>query len=407
LRVLVFTERKHFSSFPRMGQKQAPGLAAALDRLMAQGGDRKPSSKGFTYTQGRLKGLTKDQAVQMGRNMWAGASDSVKDKYAKREMDLQAPIEKDALKSQQGDSPSMTVATGGSARVGQASAPRYASSGNKGPSFAELTKEPVMPAGEAQAIGNGATKENGYTATINPDVEKAFPGIQNPGYTAPATEAKAPLPATKDAAIEQAFPGILAKQETQKPAVATPAGRPATVAERKASDDSYATIADQRAATNYPEATREVPFTGADVIKAKADGFGTKTPRINPLTQLPIGYRSGDSVAPAQQAKADESVIAQQVASAPRAIPVVASTPSAPERYSAAQESYQSSKLDPAKAKEMDTIYKGANSVDQANITANSLKRAAALPTTVNAPRAIPVSSFAGPATPRRSMARR
>jgi len=104
-----------------MSQKQAPGFAAALDRLMAQGGDRKKSSKGFTFSQGRLKGLTKDQAVQKGRNMWEGASDAVRNMYAKREQDLQAPVEKEA-----GGSLPMPGAVGGSSRGGQSSTPTYA-----------------------------------------------------------------------------------------------------------------------------------------------------------------------------------------------------------------------------------------------------------------------------------------
>jgi hypothetical protein len=54
-----------------------------------------------------------------------------------------------------------------------------------------------------------------------------------------------------------------------------------------------------------------------------------KAPRINSLTGLPMGYRPGDAVAPAQQAKADESVLNQQVASAPKAITVTDGAPKA------------------------------------------------------------------------------
>ncbi len=72
----------------------------------------------------------------------------------------------------------------------------------------------------------------------------------------------------------------------------------------------------------------------------------------------------------------------------------------APDRYKAAQEGYQASQLDPAKAREMDAVYAGANSRDQATITANSLKRAAGLPSMVNAPRAVPIRQTMPPPKP-------
>jgi len=60
---------------------------------MAQGGQLKDTRKGRVFTQGRLKGMTQDQAVQYGRNLWAGASDWVKDKYAERS-NMQSPSER-------------------------------------------------------------------------------------------------------------------------------------------------------------------------------------------------------------------------------------------------------------------------------------------------------------------------
>ena len=309
-----------------MSQPQAPGFAAALDRLMAQGGKRKNTRKGFVYSQGRLKGLTKDQAVQRGRNMWDGASDAVKNKYAKRQQYLQAPLEKTADSGSA--SGSASGATGGSSRGGQSSAPRYAD-GAPSPSFEELTKAPAIPEGGIKVIGNDA-------------LEKAFPGIQNSNYTAPEPASKKPLPATSEEAIENAFPGIQEKI-TQKPKPNIKAEGPPlattldnwasmTAAEKLeyAEGDMSQMSGDDRmrlkGQTNLEKGDPRTPrISERDGIPAHQLEAGTpvnKTgvaPRINPLTKLPMGYIPGDALPSSadsgMKTEADASLARQQSAS--------------------------------------------------------------------------------------------
>jgi hypothetical protein len=162
---------------------------------------------------------------------------------------------------------------------------------------------------------------------------------------------------------------------------------PATA--KSSSDNDYATMADQRAATGYPAATREVPFTGVDVTKAKDAGFGpsptptgrTAPAKINSLTGLPMGYMPGDAVNPAQADAAAASVKRQADATAaykgPEAAPPKAIIAPAPVRYADQQSQYQADGLDPKYQAEAEKIYRGASSLDQARITADSLKRGA------------------------------
>lgn len=202
--------------------------------------------------------------------------------------------------------------------------------------------------GPAAAVGSLAGQQSDTPSTtvsgsFNPALEKAFPGIQ---WAVPAQTSSGVNPA-----LEKAFPGIQAQAAESTPA---PPIAPTPIAPKQ------------------PAAPAQPPAPG---VKS------TTTPsRINSLTGLPIGYRPGDSTAGMDQFKVAESnsrAMDSAVAAAKR--PMIVGTPSPSARYADAQAAYQSSGLDPAKAREMDAVYSGASSLDQAKIIAQSLKRAAPL----------------------------
>jgi hypothetical protein len=461
-----------------MSQEQAPGFAAALDRLMAQGGDRKQTRKGYVFTQGRLKGKTQDQAVQLGRNLWSGASDAVKNKYARRQLDLQAPLEKEMSLSLDSDpEPVLSPAESRNKafedqkesrirfyqgdkgveqyrKSKQRTAPvKTGETEDKGPSFDDLTKAPAVPEGGIKAVGDGGTAENGFTPQPRPAgapaapggknnaLENAFPGIQDPNYTAPKPVAKSPLPATAEEAIEKAFPGV--QQNAATGSVA--ANIAAAVGDiSKMSPDDRMKV---QGKTNLkPEDPRTQRFADSWKLPVAQIAAGTpvnkkpvetpttpgKAPRINSLTGLPMGYRPGDALptgaSAEMQGKATDSVSSQQsatptakpqqMAGAQRDMegmglvpmqkqnmdayrgpasqrPATGSSiaPAAPKRandpdiiaksdaaYSAYQKSFggnTSNENFDAAKNAMNTLYAGATSEDQARLTANSLKRAA------------------------------
>lgn len=200
------------------------------------------------------------------------------------------------------------------------------------------------------------------------------------------------------------------------PPIPSPSGtRPPTAAEGnnspafQASNAEYGKIADQRMAPGGPAApsTYQGPMrapapapTGAPVMARpapnmdpaiKSDGPGLT--RVNRLTGLPFGFRPGDALpksagADMQQRGADSQArqsINQANATNPPIAPPKAIVAPATDRYAQAQADYQK-EIDPAKAKEMDKVYSGASSLDQAKITAQSLKRGA--DQTIGAPKA-------------------
>ena len=107
----------------------------------------------------------------------------------------------------------------------------------------------------------------------------------------------------------------------------------------------------------------------------------TQAPRTNRLTGLPFGYRPGDSTVGLDQAKVAESNQRMQgaaVANAPRAIPVIAPTPSLSDRHGAAVADYKKD-LDPAKVAAMNQTYSSGTDLEKAQIVGDTLKGSALL----------------------------
>lgn len=96
-----------------------------------------------------------------------------------------------------------------------------------------------------------------------------------------------------------------------------------------------------------------------------------------------MGYRPGDSVAPAQADAAAQSVRDQEqaqnaaFANAPRAIPVIKPVPLR-DQHTAAVADYQKD-LDPAKFAKVNAIYNGGTDLEKAQMAGDTLKRSAPL----------------------------
>lgn len=463
----MFTERERFGSFSGMSQEQAPGFAAALDRLMAQGGNLRETKKGMVYTKGRLKGMTVDEAQEYGKNLWSGAADSVKDKYAYRARDFQAPSERVQEKRDmsyagmrqrrmQGYADAQSSRMGSPGPLQQDMDRRNPAKSEKPRSmFDELTDGPAIPDGGALSIGDGSSAENGYTPQTKSDGTKLDGGIvdqsqisraiptSNPDMSSPVSRAvegvgemignaatsvanfvtspfRADVNAAKSAKVasdnQAAYKARLDSEAKARQAeidkvngVSTPEMPETSATAGMSTDDRMRA---EGKVNPRGSAANNAPVNTAPSAPVMGTGTPGKAPRINSLTGLPMGYRPGDALpqgaSSGMQGTASASVGRQQAATAAYQGPIPKATLApAADRYADAQNRYQAGQLDPKIANEMDTIYKGAGSEDQAKITANSLKRAAALPTTANAPKAVPVSRFAGPSTPRRAVVRR
>lgn len=121
--------------------------------------------------------------------------------------------------------------------------------------------------------------------------------------------------------------------------------------------------------------------TGQQMDPAIKSDNGAGLTRVNRTTGIPFGFRPGDALPKSadgtMQQRASDSQARQAQASAPTppiAAPKATIAP-APVRYADAQSQYQAGKT-PGAA--MDKVYAGASSIDQARITAESLKRAVA-----------------------------
>ena len=115
-------------------------------------------------------------------------------------------------------------------------------------------------------------------------------------------------------------------------------------------------------------------LTGKQILKNPPKG-------VSSLTGLPMGFRPGDkmdSPDPQMQQRANDSQARQSIAQANAPAPPIAAPKAtiapATVRHEDAYNQYQKD-LDPAKAKVMDDIYKGASSIDQARIVGQTLKR--------------------------------
>lgn len=234
-----------------------------------------------------------------------------------------------------------------------------------------------------------ANRTSGKTTDLAPSERPAIPGM-TPARPVNAMAKPVGVPPAVTTTQKVSAPSV-----SRTPAPLIPGVNPVQDLAGKSRADQ-ASILSTDAVTNLPTDERmhaqgKVNGGPTPVVKAPASTeiqgpprsamptIGTPS-RINSLTGLPMGYRPGDSTTGLDQAKVAESnqrVYDAQTAATPA--PPKATIAPAPVRYADAREQYQSSQLDPAKAKEMDAVYAGASSLDQAKITAQSLKRAAGL----------------------------
>lgn len=399
------------------------GRAEAMRTFLARGGTM---TKSGVFRSGPMKGKTIDQAKTMFEDRWASVDGRVKDKYAARARDVLSPSEKAMMY------PLTRPAARPTASAPRtAAAPAFDRDGNGVPDMIQrpasskpssATMVPGSDAARAAALAENSGNEGFATADWRGDqAMRSAVAMSAQSYDAQGNP-RPSLDSPRSPEIDQLM----------KPKVP-----PVNLTERdvKGANDVLATIGSpkrlqagvqQLSAASPAPAPPSVPVaapssrTFATPATEMAGGrINPSAPRgINPLTNLPFGYQPGDFQLPGgpaiDKAAAEASIERQRQAPktaatpamqsgaqrmmesagatpmmprrAPVARTVAAPVPSAPDRYSAAQDAYQSSRLDPAKAREMDAVYAGANSRDQATITANSLKRAGRLQRTQVAP---------------------
>jgi len=351
---------------------QARGKAAAFDRWLAQGG--KPFQHSGKFKQGPMKGLTYDQAKQKFETMWATSPDSIKEKYASRAGDQTAlapsertaqgigtPVPKQAAGTLAADQQKSRMAyytringvqpapkdsgkPGSSAIVQGPPAPRK---GDERETMAQRAATPAEETGEyapgsdqARAAALSATSANERLATADNGDGAMRAAVANQRFSDygiaavnEATKKEAARRAQQDQ-VEQAVPKSKLGMDV---AQNTPTSG-ASPAEMKQDDEARVAAMTTPKPTIAPAPTPTVvqsvgtsQAATPTAPAAKPSTIGKPAP-INSLTGLPMGYRPGDAVAPAQQAAADASVAAQKsappiTAGAPRAIPVVTPTP--------------------------------------------------------------------------------
>lgn len=413
--------QNQYGVMERVEVPKALGKAAAISRLLAQGGT--PFQMSGRYKKGKYKGLTVDEATARAEVLWENSPDSLKQRYADRTTgkasDL-APSERVAgmtpapstnaslNAAKPGETPAQMAARQRASRMGTtpttpsraAVTPVRAAAvtppsnsfapGSDEARAAALTENSQNERLATATVGNyvdmqaAVAAERGATAGVkpsagssggyNPALESAFPGIQGA------------VPPDINPAVEKAFPGIQAQAAaTQPQSVGEPVASPSPAPAIGTPSRIGATPAGQelvgmgwkRDAAGNPTKEREAKYAPiAEVYGApKTASIQTTGGRITGSTrqtdeQQRAGYQASMSRQPDMTARAVQP---------PRAIPVLTpAQPSAPDRYATAQTAYQS-ELDPAKNKEMNAIYSGASEMDKINISGNVMKRAAAL----------------------------
>lgn len=343
---------------------EAQGKAAALSAYLAQGGTTfKYSGK---FKKGPMRGKNADEATAQFERMWATAPDSVKEKYASRsQVTDMAPSERRIAAERAANRPPLDPAK--VAKYGRKLAQTYADTEAAktpktattparppatppGSSFAELTKAPATPAGGAQSVGDGSSPENGYTPTRRPQagdeaqitaiksqiaandtstplsrgVDSVANGIYSGVMKAGNAIASPFVPDAQTAAVDQSLQNDTQNRDNRLAEQA--AARNSQVSEIKGSPIPLATTppsptltATTPAQPTTPQAQAPAPPQSASVgtppMLRRPEESASKPVRINSLTKLPFGYRTGDAVAPAQQAEADASVMRQKQAS--------------------------------------------------------------------------------------------
>lgn len=360
---------------------EARGKAAALSAYLARKGSPKA-------------GKRLDRAVAKFETMWSQAPDALKEKYAGRSQktdlapsERSAPIPRPTNASLNATRPGETNAQAQvrfrENRTGKAAAPvGQPGTSNAGPvrpkgqedlkvagtpitepgnSFADLTKQPEIPAGGVNSVGDGVFAGGSVVASL----AGKSPADQRAILTEDATKNPPEKPTLAGLTGEQIVaPSVLNGDYLPKP-VSGPApavtptiapARPPTAAEGNNSPEflksnaEYGKIADQRMAPGGPAAPAARPTmdgnqpTGAPVMATpmskggqpmdpaiKSDN-GAGLTRVNRLTGLPFGFRPGDALPKsadgAMQQRSTDSGVRQVQAQAQAGIP--AARPAAP-----------------------------------------------------------------------------
>lgn len=236
----------------REAQPQAMGQAAAFDRWIAQGGGLKSrTNNGNTgamkYRTGPMAGKTEDQAKQIFLQKWGSAPESVREKYAARSRSGATKSEVSEAKMVSGGNPLPEKITNTTLNAGKKPAPKQAATpaqvvapSQAASDFADLTKAPVAPGGEAQSVGNGATAANGYQAQINTGTGGMFQTKFTNDIGAKSEVASQQVKATQAAAFkaiaDQAVKDREETNQSRKAVGLTPIGEAPSVAPTPAAD---------------------------------------------------------------------------------------------------------------------------------------------------------------------------
>lgn len=344
-------------------------------------GDKGKSSR---FAQGPMRGMTYDQAKQKFERMWATAPDSVKNKYASRSLETDlAPVERPGGQAPTGNAangprPGETMPQYYQ-RIGMAPKPEQPAKAEPSPAsemadvptFEELTapvdQSKLSPDGMRHAIGSGEAS----APIVPPQMPNAINGApeewkaynaqmasltppSQPFLETPIGKLVAPIvdPDTinnTDAAVNRIDKGapapVVTPTAAAPPTLASPTESPAPrrypSSPRGSVGGASATGQAGRISTgaspsapvevrNQVAANAGVPAVIPDQVAAPmpkpvAGSTGAASPvakpvRINQATGLPFGYRPGDAVPAANQAKANESFSAQ-IAADPRMQP--------------------------------------------------------------------------------------
>lgn len=320
----------------------AGGFAAALETFLSRGGSRvsKPRGKpGMRYSEGPVKGLTVEQATQRGREMWAKAPVSVREKYAAQERDMMTRSEVEAEKNRMaagieaGSPAGARQFSDGTRRAlpGDLNGDGMQDSAQPNPA---VPRTPIKGAAtpeenaKAQEVAREAAGQYGESAGMSQEEARGqIAGLYstdkapNPGVVAPA--------AGKDPQVHPSgAPGPWKKPETPQ---VHPSGKAGPW--KEPTDDAKPKIA--------------APLEGVQV------GMGKNAGKMNPLTGKPIGYVP--PAPPSQQIAGIERVPSAGVTFDPKygAVPKATEVPEAPmgvdeyNRVKASQDVNDVNALDP------------------------------------------------------------
>jgi hypothetical protein len=276
---------------------QADGFALALERHLASGGGMRMGGRsrkaGFRFTEGKLRGLTVEQATQQARDLWDKAPASVKEKYSQRATTgvlapserMAATVERPSIAAQ----PSITDGGGVQLPDGRTYVPgRGIDLGN---GVFQKVSMPQYEAGGRPAVAPGrAENDRAFRAELGLPAPVAKPEFGATAMT-PATGQRnvastdRPVnPGVVAAPIEKAWVGTPAERS---PAMKAALPKPAEYSGEKmtGSPDLPGKM------TPAPSRSRAIA-AGAVERPAMAATLGKK---INPLTGKPMGWLPSDN----------------------------------------------------------------------------------------------------------------